>query len=67
MGGYSRKFESWRESDVMALDINEESLDFMVRTPKRHQKIFRAGEDDLISPFKSNSGCWEDRDGGNLY
>lgn len=41
--------------------------DFMIRTPKRHQKIFRAGKDDLISPFKSNSGCWEDRDGGNLY
>lgn len=51
----------------MALEINEESLDFMIRTPKRHQKIFRAGKDDLISPFKSNSGCWEDRDGGNLY
>ena len=28
MGGYGRKFESWRESDVMALEINEESLDF---------------------------------------
>lgn len=67
MGGYSRKFESWRQSDIMALEVNEESFDFMVSTSKRHRKIFRAGEDDLISPLKGNSGCWEDRAGGNLY
>lgn len=51
----------------MALEVNEESFDFMVSTSKRHRKIFRAGEDDLISPLKGNSGCWEDRAGGNLY
>lgn len=67
MDGYSRKFESWRQSDKMALEINEESLDFMIRTPKRHQKIFRAGKDDLDFPFKSNSGCWEDREMVVIY
>lgn len=49
----------------MALEINEESLDFMIRTPKRHQKIFRAGKDDRFPLLRVISGCWEDRDGGN--
>lgn len=39
----------------------------MQSTLKRYQKIFRAGEDGLISLFKGNSDRWEDRDGGSLY